>query len=241
MQNNSDSDLSNGTSSSPNGEGSLGKGDSSGSVDALKLQSTIEALTKKLDEVDARSKALQSDKDRGITKTKSEVDDLKRKIAEIEKLKRSGLDEDGAIEELSFREEIRSIRDQLSKLNQAQPETAGNGKSLVEEVQSVFNEFGVDPNTPEAISLYNLKGTDLVKGVAKLAIKNQSKPTYDSSEATSLSGSPSKNDKTIDDLTKQYQKDILATPRGKSGDSARKALKEQAKKNGVPVDSIAFV
>ncbi len=239
MQSNSDSDLTNGTSSSPNGEGSLGKGDSSGSVDALKLQSTLDALTKKLEEVDARSKALQSEKDRGITKTKSEVDDLKRKIAEIEKLKKSGLDEDGAIEEFSFREEIRSVREQLSKLNQAQPVTAGNSEKLVEEVQGVFNEFGVDPNDPEAVSLLSLQGAELVKAVGKLALKRASKPV-DSSEAPSLSGNPPPPSG-VKELTEKYQKDILATPRGKAGDALRKQLKEQARKNGVPVDSIAFV
>ena len=147
-----DSDPAVGTPSSPNGGSSGGTGDSKSSIDAAKLQSTIEALTKKLDEVDARSKALQGDKDRAVTKTKSEVDELKRKIAEIEKLKKSGLDEDEALTELSFREEVRSLKDQLKSISPAQPEPAGNGKGSEVDVAKVLKEYSLDGNDPEVVA-----------------------------------------------------------------------------------------
>lgn len=147
-----DSSQTDGTPASPNTGGSAGNGDSGGSFDASKLQTTIEALTKRLDEVDSRSKALQSDKDRGITKTKSEVEELKRKFAEIEKLKKSGLDEDTAFEELSFRDEIRAVREQLKSLSPAQPSTAGNGAGAVADKAKVIADYGLDGNDPEVIA-----------------------------------------------------------------------------------------
>ena len=72
---------------------------------AAKLQSTLDTLTKKLDEVDTRSRTLQSEKDRGVTKTRKEVEELKRQIAEYERLKGSGLEVDAAVEEVTFRDE----------------------------------------------------------------------------------------------------------------------------------------
>ena len=236
-ENDMDSDQSGGTPASPNTGGSAGSGDSKSSFDASKLQSAFEALTKRLDEVDARSKSLQGDKDRGVNKAQEEVKELKRKIAEIEKLKKTGLDEDGAIEEYSFREDVRIIKDQLSKLGSAQTSPAGNGTSPADEQAKVFDEYSVDPNDPEAIPLLELRGTDLVKAVSKLAIKRAKQSTPDSSEAPSLSSGAPKPPG-LSGLTQQYQSDMIAA-RGKP--SLLKDIKEKARKAGVPVDSIAFV
>lgn len=230
-----------GTSSTPTGESSQGKGDSSGSFDAAKLQSTIESLSRKLDEVDARSKALQGDKDRGVNQTKDEVKELKRKIAEIEKLKKSGLDEDGAIEEHSFREEVRSVKDQLSKLTSPQSATAGNGNGLADEAAKVFAEYEISPNDPEATPLLGLQGVELIKAASKLALKRAKSTPPDSSEASSLQGGPPPPKAGVEKLTEDYQNNMRAAPRGKAGDAQRKAIKEKARKDGVPVDSIAWV
>lgn len=187
-ENDMDSGQSNGTPASPNTGSSDGNGDSKSSFDASKLQSAFEALTKRLDEVDARSKSLQGDKDRGVNKAQEEVKELKRKIAEIEKLKGTGLDMDGAIEEYNFREDVRTIKDQLSKLGSAQTSPAGNGVNLVDEQAKVFEEYELNPNDPEAVSLLELRGTELIKAVSKLAIKKAKSTPPDSSEAPTLQG-----------------------------------------------------
>jgi len=231
-----DSGQSNGTPVSPNAGSSNGNGDSSGSFDARKLQSTIEALTRKLDEVDQRSKALQGDKDRGITKTKSEVDELKRKIAEIEKIKKTGLDDDGAIEEFSFREDVRAIKEQLSKLTSTQAPPAGNGANLAEETAKVFEEYKLDPNDPEAVSLLSLQGVDLVKAVSKLAIKRAQTPTSDSSEASAINGSPAKP-AGVEALTKDYIKSMQAARGNKR---LLSQIREDFKKKGVDIYNVDF-
>jgi len=190
-----DSGQSNGTPASPNAGGSVGNGDSNGSNDASKLQSTIEALTKKLDEVDARSKALQSDKDRGVNKTKEEVTELKRKIAEIEKLKKAGLDEDGAIEELSFRDEIRAVRQQLSQLNPTPTQPAGNGNGQAVDKAKTLQEYGLSENDPDVATELSGKvfntALELENAALKIAYKRANKPQPDNSAAPAYqSGTP---------------------------------------------------
>jgi len=85
--------------------------------------------------------------------------------------------------------------------------------------------------------LLELRGTDLVKAVSKLAIKRAKQSTPDSSEAPSLSSGAPKPPG-LSGLTQQYQSDMIAA-RGKP--SLLKDIKEKARKAGVPVDSIAFV
>lgn len=113
----------------------------------------------------------------------------------------------------------------------------GNNQKAADEAASVFSEYNVDPNDPEAIPLLELRGTDLVKAVSKLAIKRAKQSTPDSSEAPSLSSGAPKPPG-LSGLTQQYQSDMIAA-RGKP--SLLKDIKEKARKAGVPVDSIAFV
>jgi len=120
---------------------------SDNSIDAKKLQSAIDDLTRRLDEVDTRARTVQGEKDKTLSKTTKEVEELKRQIAEIEKLKKSGLDPDAAIEEFSFREEVRGLKDQLARLNPASAKSAGNGVSgVATEAQRLANELKLDLN-----------------------------------------------------------------------------------------------
>lgn len=69
------------------------------------------------------------------------------------------------------------------------PQTAtGTSANAADEAVSVFSEYSVDPNDPEAIPLLELRGTDLVKAVSKLAIKRAKQSPPDSSEAPSITG-----------------------------------------------------
>lgn len=235
-----DSGQSSGTTQTTESGGSKGSGDSSGSFDAAKLQSTIESLSRKLDEVDARSKALQGDKDRGVAQTKDEVKELKRKIAEIEKLKKAGLDDDGAIEEHTFREDIRAVKDQLSKLTSPQTQTAGNGPSLADEQQKVLADLELNPNDPEVTALFALKGVEFAKEAGKLAVRKAKQSPPDPSEATALQGGSPAPKPGVVQATEEYKKEMLSAPRGRSGDAQRALAKEKARKAGVPVESITF-
>lgn len=191
-ENEVDSGQSAGTEAVPNASGSQGNGVSGGSFDASKLQSTLETVLKRVDEIDKSYKTFQQGKDRGVNKATEEVAELKRKIAEIEKLKKAGLDDEGAYEELSFREDVRALREQLSKLNPAQSQPAGNSEALAEEAGKVFAKYGVDPNDPVAIGFTSLKGAELKAAVADYAFEKSKHSPPDSSTATSLQSTPAK-------------------------------------------------
>ena len=146
-----DSDPTNGTGASPNAEGSQGQGGSESSFDAKALQTLLEAQSKRLDEIDARSKALQSEKDRGVTKVQKQVDELKEKFAEVEKLKARGMSVDEAFEQIELKDSINLIKEQLLSQS-AQPSTAGNGAGAVADKAKVIAEYGLDGNDPEVIA-----------------------------------------------------------------------------------------
>lgn len=129
----------------PNQQGS----DSKGSEDAAKLSSVLESLTKRLDEIDGRTKALQGEKDRGVNKTKKEVEQLKQQMAEIEKLKKAGFGEDEAFEELSFRKDLSEVKEALKNFGSAQTQTAGNGEGAGVDTAKVFGERGLDLKDPQ--------------------------------------------------------------------------------------------
>lgn len=113
-----------------------------GSIDAVQLQSLIEGLSNRLAEVDARTKALQGDKDRSVQQTKREVSELRTKIDEIERLKGTGLGLDAAIEEVNFRDEVRSLKQKLADYTPAN-EAAAN----------IARKLNLDPNSAEFTAL----------------------------------------------------------------------------------------
>jgi outer membrane murein-binding lipoprotein Lpp len=225
-----------GTSQTTNSGGSNEGSDKRLSFDATKLQSAIDSLSSKIGEIDARTKTLQGDKDRGVQKAKTEVEELKRKIAEIEKLKKAGLDEDGAIEEHSFREDIRFIKEALPKLVSAQAQPAGNSQGPVEEVANVLKKYGLPENDPAVAKLYGLRGDALRAEAADMALSRKQSPVADSSAATALGASPAQPP-SVESATKQYIKDMQAA----QGDPARaRQIRLDAIAKGVPVDTVVF-
>lgn len=162
---NLDSDSAKETNGAPTPDGLQTQNDQQSSgFSAAKLQSTLEALSHKLEEVDARSRALQGDKDRGVTKATKQVEELKAKIAEYEKLKGKGFDTDDALDEITFRDDIRQIKDQLGKFNPASQQATGSSPAgVTEAAKSVFEKAKVDLNSPEAVALLREHGHDMTE------------------------------------------------------------------------------
>jgi len=231
-ENNQDSAAAQGQQADQNRQSSQTDGQQSSGFDAAKLQSTLEALTHKLDEVDARSRSLQGDKDRGDNQTRKEVDELKRQVAEYEKLKGTGLDPDAAVEEVTFRDDIRAVKDQLSKLTQTQvsANVAGNNTSGAVEADKVIEEEKLDANSPEVVNIiaskdYTPEGRELA--LRRLAARNKNKQPLSAASATALNSdavAPGKADKA--QLEQQYQKELQAIMQNPSikGDGRIRAL-----------------
>ena len=203
-----------------------------------KPQSSQEFLQLKqgYDRLEKELKGLQSRQDKSTNEVQRFMEDVKGQMAK-------GLSLDEAEQAVHANRKAAQKDDLLNQIaaklgigNSPQTVT-GTNPNAADEAVSVFQEYNVDPNDPEAIPLLELRGTDLVKAVSKLAIKRAKQSTPDSSEAPSLSSGAPKPPG-LSGLTQQYQSDMIAA-RGKP--SLLKDIKEKARKAGVPVDSIAFV
>ena len=199
------------------------------SQELLELKQGYARLEKEL-------KGLQSRQDKSTNEVQRFMEDVKSQMAK-------GLSLDEAEQAVHANrkaaekdELLYQIATKLGIGNSPQSVT-GNSLKAADEAVSVFSEYNVDPNDPEAIPFLELRGADLVKAVSKLAIKRAKQSTPDSSEAPSLSSGAPKPPG-LSGLTQQYQSDMIAA-RGKP--SLLKDIKEKARKAGVPVDSIAFV
>lgn len=203
------------------------------SIDAAKLQAAIDNLTKRLDDVDNRARTVQGEKDKVLSKTSKEVEEIKRQIAEIEKLKKSGFDPDAAIEEFTFREEVRGLREQLAKLNPASTATAGNGNSgVATEAQRIAAGLQLDMNDKDIAAAV---GSGDVLNVMKVVLSKQS-PSASAHDAPPPGGTPPSN-KDVDTLTAEYKQKVKAARGNRTTISQ---LREQYKKDGVDVYNVDF-
>ena len=144
-------------------------------------------LKKGYDRLEKELKGLQSRQDKSTNEVQRFMEDVKSQMAK-------GLSLDEA-EQAVHANRKAAEKDELlyqiaTKLGIGNsPQTAtGTSTNAADEVASVFSEYSVNPNDPEAIPLLELRGTDLVKAVSKLAIKRAKQSTPDSSEAPSLTG-----------------------------------------------------
>jgi len=218
-----------------------GSSDSNSSnADAQKLQAALDNLTSRLEEVDKRTRTLQGDKDRSVSQTKKEVEELKRKFAEVEKLKGRGLNEDEAFEELELREGIRLLKQQLSGNNQAQPQAAGNGEGLTVDKAKTLQEYGLSENDADVAAVLAGKTfsnpLELENAALKIAFKRANKPQPDASAAPVVSGQPVQP---VDakQLRGNYIKEMEANRGNKA---AIKAIQAKYKEQGFDTGSVGF-
>lgn len=231
-----DSGLTDGTPSTPNEGGSQGKSDSGGSFDANPLQAAFDALARRVDEVDARSKSLQGDKDRGVKKHDAEISDLKRRFAEIEKLKKSGLDDDAAFEEHGFREDVRAVRERLNKLDPARPEPVGNGARSAE-AADVVKKYGLDAGDPEVIErvLRVAQTAEQAELAAlRIAYERTNRAPHSPAAAPALTGESAPSDPK-DALAREYKQKIEALRQERPNPEKIAALKAEFRRKGLEV------
>jgi len=145
-------------------------------------------LKKGYDRLEKELKGLQSRQDKSTNEVQRFMEEVKGQMAK-------GLSLDEAEQAVHANrkaaekdELLYQIATKLGIGNSPQSVT-GNNRNTADEVAGVFSEYNVDPNDPEAVPLLELRGTDLVKAVSKLAIKRAKQSTPDSSEAPSIGGS----------------------------------------------------
>lgn len=191
-----------GTPAQPNAGGSQGQSDSNGS--SASQSQSLETVLSRLEELDKRTRALQGEKDRGVNQNKREVEELKTKIAEIEKLTKRGMTQDEAIEALSEREELleaaRILRSQQS--DKARTSPVGNGAGEAADKAKVLAQYGLNENDPDVAAQLQSE-SDVEKVALRVAFKrSQKQPDPAAAPATSASTQATNQG----DLQAQYQK-----------------------------------
>lgn len=192
-------------------------------------------LKKGYDRLEKELKGLQSRQDKSTNEVQRFMEDVKGQMAK-------GLSLDEA-EQAVHANRKAAEKDELlyqiaTKLGIGNsPQTAtGTSTNAADEVASVFSEYSVNPNDPEAIPLLELHGTDLVKAVSKLAIKRAKQSPPDSSEAGSIQGSPPVP-ASAGQLKQNYIKEIEANRGNKAG---IKAVQEKYRKLGFDTGNVGF-
>jgi hypothetical protein len=118
----------------------------------------------------------------------------------------------------------------------------GSGAALTaQDVSQIITDLQLDANDPQVIE--GLRGTyrsrdHFESHMTKLALGRATKQPPSLSAAPVGSAPVSPSDPSVEQSTREYQKDMIAA----RGDKAKlRAIKDKAIKDGVPVDRIAFV
>ncbi len=186
--------------------------------------------------------SFQSGKDRAIAGTKDEIAELREQFGTVTKLMKSrGISEDEAFdvlkaqkEDAEYRSAILEVRE-LLKGGKSVPAQAGEAK-IDPSVAEIARQYELDASDPDVVtkvlSLTDPKEAELQ--ALRLLHKRSAPPSP--SAAGTATPRPS-HPANAEELTKAYMKDMIAN-RGKP--EQLRAIKEQAIKNGVPVDSVSF-
>jgi hypothetical protein len=157
--------------------------------DAAKLQSSLEALSSKVDAFAKTVSTIQSGKDHAVQDVRKEVGELRTLIKDYEGLK-SKLGEDGAIDQLELKQTLTTIQTQIAQLTgQIPAKAAGNGGGGAEEVARIMGEYGLSSNDPAVAPLYEMRGDALKAAAADMAFRKAKQTPPDISAAGSINSS----------------------------------------------------
>lgn len=137
-------------------------------------------------------------------------------------------------------EEKRMLKEVYAKvIGSSSPQAAGNGVSGAVDLAKAVAKYDLSESDPDVIEASRGKSGDaLDASLANLALKRAKQNPPSVAAASALqSGVGGKSDD-VAALTEKYQKDMLAARGNKL---LLKSIKEEAKKKGVPVDTIVFV
>ena len=204
---------------------------------AAKLQSTLDSLAKKLDEANAHSRTQKSENDRGVAQTRKEVGELKRQIAEYERLKGSGLEVDAAVEEVTFRDEVRALREQLSKLNPAQTEGTGNTGGKADPVAEVIKKANVNANDAGVLDLVREFGNDPMAFAIGLGKYKATLGPPDASAAPTMQNTSVASTEDRESLKRGYVEEMKKA-RGNRAEG--NAVQDKYRKKGLDIEHIGF-
>jgi hypothetical protein len=167
-----------------------GTGVEQASIDAVKLQGTLETLTKRLDEIEKGYRTFQGERDKGTKDLKREVGELRSVLGDYEKLKAKGLDLDEAVEQIELKQSMAEIKQILSGSLPAKTIAGSVGGGATESAR-VVKDLGLDAADPEVVALLgrNLPTVELAIEAGKMLAHKATLPNPTEAQRAALKGS----------------------------------------------------
>lgn len=192
-------------------------------------------FSSKFDNLTKELRGLQSRQDKA-------ENSFQERLAKLDQLQGQGLSREQALAKMEAEDADVSWRKNLeTRLEQiaSQLGSGGTQTNRQQQVADVFANVGLDPKDPR-VAPFLVKEYQSPEAMELAAYRLHKEltqtPTPTAAQGASLQSKPeSRAD--VAELTQKYQNDMLAA-RGKP--SELKRIKEEARKNGVPVDSIVF-
>lgn len=167
-------------------------------------------------------------------------------MGDVERLEKSGMTRDEAIAKLETDQQSEQRWQTFeTRLNEIASlvRSGGNANGQAQMLTEVMSEYRLDPKDPYVASqLQGKRFESRTEAEAWAGRVLRDKVTSNQPNSAQQASSPatSLNQVSIEELTRQYQQDMMAVPRGYQGDAQRREIKERARKAGVPVDTIGF-
>lgn len=175
-----------------------------------------------------------------------QTNDFRKWMGDVERLEKGGMSRDEAIAKLETDQQSEQRWQTFeSRLNEIASLVRGGGvaNAQAQMLTEVMSEYKLDPKDPYVASqLQGKKFENRTEAEAWAGRVFREKMTSNQPNAAQQASSPmgSVPKQSVEELTRQYQSDMMAVPRGYQGDAQRRELKERARKAGVPVDQIGF-
>lgn len=239
MTNNMDSSLPEGSEGQPISTPSDGNVQpSSETVNVPKSEwEQIQKTIKRLDD------QTRSDKDRAVKGVREDLKGVQTQVDRVLQIMEAhGLTKEDAINVVQQQDEDaetkRMIRELYQKNSTPTAGASGNVQASGGKVAEVVKEYGLDENDAEVIDIYRRYSdpNEQEKAALRLAASRARKDSPSVSASPTIQGRPNAP-AGIEQLTKEYQKNMIAAAGNKA---LVKSLKDKARKDGVPVDSIVF-
>ena len=213
------------------------KGDKQASHSASQPQ---ENVGERLARIEKMVSSLQSGKDRAVSQTLGEVDELRKAFGEVQALMKRGLSEDDAFDQLESRKADQEFRGAVLELRDAlkggkSPSAQAGGAS---EAANVIAKAKLDPADPEVVRILREYGSDpvaLALEAGKLSARARPAPDLSAAPPMQAGAPPAQPD--TEKLRADYTKEMLAA-RGKP--SELREIKSKYIKLGLQVDQIGF-
>lgn len=168
------------------------------------LQKSVEALTKKLDDVEKQQRGKQGDIDR----LQKDYSGLREAMSAVNQMKARGMTDEDAVSEVEYRQTVKRLADRLEDLTPQSAQPAGRGTSgAAREAQEIVQQLELDSSDPDVVALLGgqYRNLDHLEAeAAKLKLRKSTKPAPSSSAAPPVVGGGSSSEETTEDLVSRF-------------------------------------